>query len=106
VFDGNKVSRMANQILTEVSARVPETAGDVRAEFARLLEAPLPDGLLRTELLRGGDDEWRIQSLWRDQAALDAMRSGSEPPAAPALFKRLGAEPVLRILRVEARSDG
>ncbi|HET6877941.1 MAG TPA: hypothetical protein VFH38_10465 [Jatrophihabitans sp.] len=95
---------MAEEILTEVSAHVPDASGNVAAEFGRLLTAPLPDGLLRTELLRGSDDEWRIQSLWRDQAALDAMRSGPEPPAAPALFKRLGAEPVLRILRVEARS--
>lgn len=95
---------MAEEILTEVSARVPDTSGSVAAEFGLLLEAPLPDGLLRTELLRGDDDEWRILSLWRNQAALDAMRSGPEPPAAPALFKRLGGEPVLRILRVEARS--
>ena len=95
---------MSNEVLTEVSARVPNTAGDVVAEFARLLEAPLPDGLLRTELLRAADDKWRIQSLWRDQAALEAMRSGPEPPAAPALFIRLGAEPTLHALRVEGRS--
>jgi len=95
---------MAEEVLTEVSARVPDTAGRVSAEFARLLDQPLPDGLLRTELLRGPDDEWRIQSLWRDQAALDAMRAGPEPPAAPSLFRRLGAEPVLRVLRVEGRA--
>lgn len=95
---------MAEQILTEVSARVADAAGGVVDEFMRLLEAPLPDGLLRTELLHGDDGEWRIQSLWRDQYALDAMRSSPEPPAAPALFKRLGAEPTLRILRVAARS--
>jgi quinol monooxygenase YgiN len=94
---------MAEEILTEVSARVPAGAGSVPAEFARLLEAPLPDGLLRTELLRGADEEWRIHSLWRDQAALDAMRAGPEPPAAPSLFRRLGAEPILRVLRVEGR---
>ena len=95
---------MAEEVLTEVSARVPDTAGRVSAEFARLLDQPLPDGLLRTELLRGPDDEWRVQSLWRDQAALDAMRAGPEPPAAPSLFRRLGAEPVLRVLRVEGRA--
>ena len=93
---------MELQILTEVSAQVNE--GDVLAEFAQLLNSPLPDGLLRTELLRGPDGEWRIQSLWRNQAALDAMRAGTEPPAAPALFQRLGATPVLRILTVEACS--
>jgi hypothetical protein len=43
----------------------------------------LPDGLVRTELLRGQDGTWRIQSLWRDRAALTAAREASERPAAP-----------------------
>jgi len=30
-----------DEILTEVSAHVPDTAGDVAAEFERLLDAPL-----------------------------------------------------------------
>jgi hypothetical protein len=89
---------MLGEIMTEVSAIVPgERADEVPAAFAELTRRPLPDGLLRTELLAGRDGEWKIQSLWRDQAALDAMRAAAEPPAAPALFQRLGAEPVLRI---------
>lgn len=98
---------MSGEIMTEVSATVPaERVGAVPAAFAELARRPLPDGLLRTELLAGPDGEWKIQSLWRDQAALDAMRAGSEPPAAPALFRRLGAEPVLRIYGVRARHAG
>jgi len=31
------------------------------------------------------------------------MRAGAEPPAAPALYRRLGAEPVLRIYHLRAR---
>ena len=89
-------------LLTEVVAVVSaDKASEVRPAFLALLEKPLPDGLLRTELLEGADGHWRIQSLWRDQAALDAMRAGSEPPAAPALFRALGAEPALTILRVQ-----
>jgi hypothetical protein len=73
------------EIMIEVNAIVPgERAGAVPAAFAELAQRPLPDGLLRTELLAGRDGEWKIQSLWRDQAALDAMRAGAEPPAAPA----------------------
>jgi quinol monooxygenase YgiN len=95
---------MSGEIMTEVSAEVAEDrAGEVRAAFAELTRRPLPDGLMRTELLSGRDGEWRIQSVWRDQAALDAMRAGPEPPAAPALFRHLGAEPVLRIYAVAAR---
>lgn len=95
---------MVGEIMTEVSATVAgERADDVPAAFAELVQRPLPDGLLRTELLAGRDGEWKIQSLWRDRAALDAMRAGAEPPAAPALFRQLGAEPVLRIYDLRAR---
>jgi Antibiotic biosynthesis monooxygenase len=95
---------MPGEIMTEVSAVVAgERAGEVLAAFAELAQRPLPEGLLRTELLEGGDGRWKIQSLWRDRAALDAMRAGSEPPAAPALFRRLGAEPELRIYILQAR---
>jgi len=95
---------MPGEIMTEVSAVIAaERADEVAVAFAELTERPLPDGLLRTELLAGRDGEWRIQSLWRDQAALDAMRAGAEPPAAPALFRQLGAEPVLRIYQLRAR---
>ncbi len=95
---------MSGEIMTEVSATVPaERADEVTAAFAELTQRPLPDGLLRTELLAGRDGEWKIQSLWRDQPALDAMRAGPEPPAAPALFRRLDADPVLRIYGIRAR---
>jgi uncharacterized glyoxalase superfamily protein PhnB/quinol monooxygenase YgiN len=96
---------MATRILTEVSGVVPEANADaVLPAFEQLLRQPLPDGLLRTELLRGPDGEWRIHSLWRDQAALDAMRAAPDPPAAPALLRRLGAEPTLRIHEVAAET--
>jgi hypothetical protein len=95
---------MSGEIMTEVSAVVPqERADDVPAAFAELAQRPLPDGLARTELLAGRDGEWKIQSLWRDQSALDSMRAGPEPPAAPALLRQLGGEPVLRIYDVSAR---
>jgi quinol monooxygenase YgiN len=95
---------MSGMIMTEVSATIPaDRDGDVAAAFAELLQQSLPDGLIRTELLAGRDGEWKIQTLWRDQAALDAMRAGPDPPAAPTLFRQLGAEPVLRIYQIRAR---
>ena len=63
----------------------------VNAVIAEALS--VPGGLVRTELLRGRDRQWRIQTLWRDRAALDAMRSAPEPPAAPNSFRRVGAIP-------------
>ncbi|MDQ4213156.1 antibiotic biosynthesis monooxygenase [Microbacterium sp. ASV81] len=96
---------MPEHVLTEVSAVVAaERESALIAGFAALLDQPLPDGLLRTELLRGSDAEdgrtWRIQTLWRDRQALDAMRASAEPPAAPALFRSVGAEPSLTVLTV------
>jgi quinol monooxygenase YgiN len=89
-------------VLTEVTADVsPDRESEVVPAFRALLAKGLPDGLLRTELLAGPDGVWRIQSLWRDQAALEAMRAQPEPPAALALFRALGAEPTLKILTVQ-----
>ena len=95
---------MSGQILTEVSATVDagrET--DLVEGFREITSGGTPDGLIRTELLRGQRGHWRIQTLWRDRATLDAMRAGPEPPAAPRLFSDIGAEPSLQVYEVEDR---
>jgi quinol monooxygenase YgiN len=92
---------MTQHVLTEVSASVdPGRDDDLLAGFRELLVSSVPDGLLRTELLRGPGGTWRIQTLWRDPAALDAMRASGQPPAALTLFRSVGAEPSLTILEV------
>ncbi|NUR15512.1 MAG: hypothetical protein HOQ13_04285 [Dermatophilaceae bacterium] len=92
-------------ILTIVSAEVDEgRAGDLVDGFETLLAGGLPDGLLETRLLGDGQGRWAIHSLWRDRAALDAMRASGEP-AAPALFRRFQAEPTLAVMRVVAGSE-
>ena len=92
---------MSGEVLTEVSAVVAaEREGSLLAGYRDLLAQPIPDGLLRTELLRGQDGHWRIQTLWRDRAALDAMRGGPEPPAASQLFLQVGADPVVAVVEV------
>ncbi|NUQ32976.1 MAG: hypothetical protein HOP99_09220 [Dermatophilaceae bacterium] len=92
-------------ILTIVSADVDEgRAGDLVEGFEILLAGGLPDGLLETRLLGDGQGRWAIHSLWRDRAALDAMRASGEP-AAPALFRRFQAEPTLAVMRVVAGSE-
>jgi hypothetical protein len=92
---------MSQRILTVVSATVdPDREADLVAGFHNLLAALVPDGLMRTELLRNPTGGWQIQTLWRDQEALDKMRTGSEPPAAPQLFRSVGADPSLQIFEV------
>ena len=87
-------------LVTEVRAAVDPAREDaLLTGFAALVAEELPDGLLRTELLHAGD-EWRIQSLWRDREALAAMRSSTDEPAAPRLFRSVGASPELTILEL------
>src|SRR5919198_247788 len=88
-------------ILTIVTADVDQgQAQEVIAAYEMLLAGGLPDGLLETQLLGDGQGRWAIHSLWRDRAALDAMRAAPEPPAAPTLFRRFSAEPALAIMAV------
>jgi hypothetical protein len=88
-------------ILTIVTADVDEGhAPELIAAYEMLLAGGLPNGLLETQLLGDGKGHWAIHSLWRDRAALDAMRAASEPPAAPALFRQFSAQPALAIMHV------
>ena len=90
------------KIMTAVSAVVPQ---EREAEFLdgyRLLdEAPKPDGLLRTELLRRSDGGFVIQTVWRDRDALMAARDPSTPPPALALLDKVGANHSHDVLTVE-----
>jgi heme-degrading monooxygenase HmoA len=78
--------------------------------FRNLMARPLPEGLIRTELLRGQHRNWRIQTLWRDRSALEAMRTSPEPPAALELFRSVGADHSHEVFSVEharhARTSG
>jgi quinol monooxygenase YgiN len=94
-------------ILTIVTADVDQgQAQELVQAYEMLLADGLPDGLLETRLLGDGHGHWAVHSLWRDRAALDAMRAAPEPPAAPALFRRFSAEPTLTIMPVLAESRG
>ena len=92
---------MNRRILTVVSATVDTNReAELVAGFRSLLVDSVPDGLLHTQLLKGANGGWQIQTLWRDRAALEKMRAASEPPAAPRLFRSVGAEPMLQIFEL------
>jgi hypothetical protein len=97
---------MTSLILTVVSAIVdPAREGELTAAYQAVLEEERPDGLLASALLRGESNQWQIATLWRDRAALDAMRSGAQPPAAPRVFRCVGAEPTLAVFEVANASQ-
>ncbi|WP_042433835.1 antibiotic biosynthesis monooxygenase family protein [Streptacidiphilus anmyonensis] len=92
---------MIKWVLAEANVSVaPEHEARLIAAYHRLIAQPLPDGLLQTELLRGQDGRWRIQTLWRDRVAMDVMRGSSQGPTAPRLFHDLDAEPEFEIFEV------
>jgi quinol monooxygenase YgiN len=93
---------MPEQILTTVTATVdPQRETELTTGFREITARALPDGLIRTELLRGRNGTWRIQSLWRDRAALEAVRNSAEPPAALELFSKVGADHSHEVFTVE-----
>lgn len=98
-------SSPGRHVLTEVRATFdPSCYEALVAGFEGLLATSRPEGLLRTELLHA-DDEWRIQTLWRDSEALAAMRSSTAEPAAPKLVRSVGADPELTVLEVRASTE-
>ena len=93
---------MGQRLITSVSAKVdPERENELTSGFRDLVAGTMPDGLLRTELLRGQDGVWLIQSLWRDRDAVLAARASGEPPAALELFRTVSADHTHGVFTVE-----
>ncbi len=93
--------------MTVVDAAVAsDREQDLLDGYRQLKEGPQPDGLLRSELLRGQDGMWRMQTTWRDRDALMAVRSSGRPPAALELFDRIGATHSHGVFAVEDSYDG
>ncbi|MEX5258132.1 antibiotic biosynthesis monooxygenase [Kocuria arenosa] len=83
---------MSAAVVTTTDTTIePEREQDLIEGFRRMVAGPRPDGLVRSELLRGQGGAWRIQTTWRDRDALMALRAAGELPAALALLDRLGA---------------
>ena len=92
---------MADQVITVISATIDNgREDDLRAAYEAVIHEKLPDGLLATALLRGNNNTWQIASLWRDQGALDALRTAPGAPAAPRVFGNAGAEPTVTLFDV------
>lgn len=83
---------MGAEVVTTIDTVIePEHEQDLIEGFRQMTAGPQPEGLVRSELLRGPSGAWRIQTTWRDREALLTLRATGEPPAALALLDRLGA---------------
>ena len=93
---------MGKPVITTVDLELPaDREHELLDGYAEMINGPTPSGLVRSELLRSFDGIWRIQTTWRDQEALTALRRSGEPPAALALLERLGAEHSHSVFTVE-----
>jgi len=93
---------MNARVITTIDARIqPESEQGLLDGFRQINDGHKPEGLVRSELLRGQGGAWRIQTTWRNRDALMAVRNSGEPPAAMALLGRLGAEHSHAVFTVE-----
>lgn len=90
-------------IITVLEAVVPaERAPALEEAYRELGRRVLPDGLLRSQLVRSVNDPdvWRLETTWRDRQALEAMRGQGTPPAGLLLFRSVGVEPSVGLYEV------
>jgi hypothetical protein len=93
---------MGKAVVTAIDVKVdPSREAELLDGFRQLSEGGWPDALVRTELLRGRDGTWRVQSTWRDLEAVIAMRQSGARPAALDLLDRLGLEHSHGVFTVE-----
>lgn len=85
-----------------LSARIDEKLWDKLASAYAGMAGEKPAGLVNSYLLQdtGDREAWRIVTVWRDMAALQAMRSSGETPTGVLIFRAVGAEPELSIHQV------
>jgi hypothetical protein len=84
---------MSSSVVTTTDATIASNReAELLEGYRRMLLADQPDGMLRSELLRGQSGAWRIQTTWRDMVALQAVRDSGAAPAALALLDSVGAE--------------
>ncbi len=93
---------MSARVVTTIDANIASDLEQALLDgFRQINEGSKPPGLLRSELLRGQNGAWRIQTVWRDREALMAVRNSGEPPAALALLDHLGSEHSHEVFTVE-----
>jgi quinol monooxygenase YgiN len=92
-------------VMTILEAQVaPERWDALRKSYEARARLPESGAIVESFLIQGTEDAstWRIVTVWRDQDALDAMRSSGETPTGVIIFRDADAEPRLTIFTVWA----
>ncbi len=92
-------------VITMLEAHVaPEQWDALRASYAARARPPASGPIVESFLIQGTEErnDWRIVTVWRDLAALEAMRSSGETPTGVVIFREANAEPRLTIFNVRA----
>ncbi len=90
-------------VMTILEAHVATDKQAVLTAAYKRSVAKLDAGIEQTFLAHSNADPtlWRIITVWRDRAALDAMRASGETPRGVLIFREAGAEPSLTVFVVE-----
>jgi hypothetical protein len=82
-------------VVTVVDATIDASReADLIDGFRAMTQQDQPDALVHSELLRGLDGTWRIQTTWHDMESLKAVRVAGKPHAIQLLLESLDAENV------------
>ncbi|HSM38545.1 MAG TPA: hypothetical protein VK838_04365 [Candidatus Limnocylindrales bacterium] len=89
------------EVITLVTGRIE--AGrfrDLEESYREVVAAGLPPILAETFLLRTGDDQAGILSVWHRRADLEAMLASDEEPVARRLIRAAGGDPQVQIFDI------
>lgn len=91
------------EVITIVEGHVPDALmADFEQAYASLKKGPFPEGWVSSSLLmsRADPDFYRIETVWKDMAALERYREKAKTPAAVDLFGKIGVEPTVETYEV------
>ncbi len=98
------------QVMTVAEGRVPASRSkEFENAYMSLRKGRLPEGLVESSLLRDENNPeiYRIATVWESREILEKNRKiweeKNQLPAAVLLFKKVGAEPELRIFDIREK---
>ncbi len=91
------------RVITVVEGKVSSSKSkEFEANYTLVKNEPVPPGFISSSLLRSSKnpENYRIQTVWDSQEALEKMRSTTQTPKAFELFQKVGVAPTLEVYDV------